>query len=59
VLLVSTELTELFAVSDRIVVMHGGQIMGTVPADPARLGEVGEMMMGHRIQVMGDAETAA
>ena len=59
VLLVSTELPELFAVSDRVVVMHAGQIMGAVPPDPTRLGEVGEMMMGHTIQVAGDGGTAA
>lgn len=50
VLLISTELPELFAVSDRIVVMHNGRLMGEVPPDPDRLAEVGEMMMGHRIQ---------
>ncbi len=49
VLLVSTELPELFAVSDRIVVIHNGRLMGEVPPDPARLAEVGEMMMGHRL----------
>ena len=59
VLLVSTELPELFAVSDRVVVMHAGHIMGEVPPHPARLGEVGEMMMGHTIQVAGDGGTAA
>lgn len=51
VLLVSTELPELFAVSDRIVVMHEGRFIGEVPPDPDRLAEVGEMMMGHRVGV--------
>jgi ABC-type uncharacterized transport system ATPase subunit len=50
VLLVSTELPELFAVSDRIVVMHAGEFVGEVPPDPDRLAEVGELMMGHRIE---------
>jgi simple sugar transport system ATP-binding protein len=49
VLLVSTELSELFALSDRIAVMHQGEIMGEVTPDPALLGQVGEMMMGRSL----------
>jgi simple sugar transport system ATP-binding protein len=48
VLFVSTELSELLAVSDRVVVMHKGEIMGEIPPDPTRLREIGEMMMGRR-----------
>jgi ABC-type uncharacterized transport system ATPase subunit len=59
VLLVSTELPELFAVSDRLVVVHQGQIMGEVPPDPARLGEVGELMMGHRVDAASAAAATA
>ncbi|UXU76593.1 MULTISPECIES: ABC transporter ATP-binding protein [unclassified Paracoccus (in: a-proteobacteria)] len=48
ILLISTELEELFAVSDRILVMCHGQILGEVPADRSRLEEVGLMMAGQR-----------
>lgn len=48
VLFVSTELSELLAVSDRIVVMHGGEVIGETAPDATRLREIGEMMMGHR-----------
>jgi ABC-type uncharacterized transport system ATPase subunit len=53
VLFVSTELSELFALSDRVVVLHKGEIMGEVPPDPSLLGQVGEMMMGRRLDAAG------
>ena len=56
VLFISTELSEVFALSDRVVVMHKGEIMGEVAPDPALLGQVGEMMMG-TTQASIDAET--
>jgi ABC-type uncharacterized transport system ATPase subunit len=46
ILLVSTELDELLAMSDRIVVMFRGQIMGELPADRADPLQLGAMMMG-------------
>jgi ABC-type uncharacterized transport system ATPase subunit len=46
ILLISTELDEIFALSDRIAVIYEGQIMGIVPGDPAHRGEVGLMMAG-------------
>ena len=46
VLLISTELEELFALSDRILVMYEGRIMGEVPAKRELLEEVGLMMAG-------------
>jgi general nucleoside transport system ATP-binding protein len=46
VVFVSTELSEVLALSDRVVVMHKGEVMGEVPPDPAALGRIGEMMMG-------------
>ena len=55
VLFISTELSEVFALSDRVVIMHKGEIMGEVTPDPALLGQVGEMMMG-RTQALIDAE---
>jgi simple sugar transport system ATP-binding protein len=46
VLLMSQELTELFELADRIVVLRGGHIAGTVrPAESSPL-EVGRMMTG-------------
>ncbi len=48
VLLISTELEELFALSDRILVMYEGQIMGEVPAKRELLEEVGLMMAGKK-----------
>ncbi|HEX9115646.1 MAG TPA: ABC transporter ATP-binding protein [Anaerolineae bacterium] len=46
ILLISTELEEIFAVADQILVMYEGQIAGRVPADRSRLEEVGLMMAG-------------
>ncbi|MDQ2067895.1 ABC transporter ATP-binding protein [Xinfangfangia sp. CPCC 101601] len=48
ILLISTELEELFTVCDRILVMFHGEILGEVPADRSRLEEVGLMMAGQR-----------
>ncbi len=46
ILLISEELEELFALSDRIAVIYEGQIMGVVDAEHAELEEVGLMMTG-------------
>jgi len=59
VLFVSTELSEVLALSDRVVVMHKGQILGEVPPDPTYLGVVGELMMGHRVDVPGTGSGTA
>ena len=48
ILLISTELPELLAVSDRIVVLHGGEVMGEAPPSEEHLDRIGQMMMGHR-----------
>jgi simple sugar transport system ATP-binding protein len=48
VLFVSTELSEVLAISDRIVVLYGGELMGEVDGDEATVEEVGEMMLGRR-----------
>ncbi|MDR3573537.1 MAG: ABC transporter ATP-binding protein [Anaerolineaceae bacterium] len=58
ILLISTELEELFAVADRIVVMYEGQIVGEMPADRSRIEEVGLMMAGKRLEAEGQAPTA-
>ncbi|MEG6586628.1 ABC transporter ATP-binding protein [Dendrosporobacter sp. 1207_IL3150] len=49
VLLISEELEELFALSDRIAVLHRGEIMGIVDSCTATAEEVGMMMAGKRM----------
>jgi simple sugar transport system ATP-binding protein len=49
VLLVSGDLTEVLALSDRIAVMFRGELMGTFSAaDPDAVAEIGPMMAGVR-----------
>jgi simple sugar transport system ATP-binding protein len=50
VLLVSEELEELLALSDRIAVIYGGEIMGTIQTDEADIDELGLMMTGTRLE---------
>ena len=47
VLLISTDLDEILSLSDRILVMHGGEIMGEVTYDTP-LEEIGLMMAGKK-----------
>jgi general nucleoside transport system ATP-binding protein len=46
VLLVSSSLDEILDLSDRIVVMYSGEIMGTLPFSAADEHKVGRLMMG-------------
>jgi simple sugar transport system ATP-binding protein len=46
ILLISTELEELFAICDRILVMCHGEILGELPPDHSRLDELGLLMAG-------------
>ncbi|WP_411034085.1 ABC transporter ATP-binding protein [Shinella sp. BYT-45] len=46
ILLISTELEELFAICDRILVMFHGKILGELPPDRTRLDELGLLMAG-------------
>ena len=46
VLLVSTEMDELLALSDRILVMFKGKIMGEAPATADAVQQIGLMMLG-------------
>jgi ABC-type uncharacterized transport system ATPase subunit len=46
ILLISEDLDELLAVSDRVAVMYEGRIMGIVPAEGVDVEEVGLMMAG-------------
>jgi simple sugar transport system ATP-binding protein len=50
ILLISEELEELLALSDRLAVIYGGQIMGIVPTDQADINEIGLMMTGSKIR---------
>jgi general nucleoside transport system ATP-binding protein len=45
-LFISEDLDELLAVSDRIAVLHGGEIMGVVEPANVTLDELGLMMAG-------------
>jgi ABC-type uncharacterized transport system ATPase subunit len=47
VLLISTELEEILALSDRIAVIHGGRILGSFPRAEADLDRIGLMLGGH------------
>lgn len=51
VLLVSEELEELLALSDRIAVIFDGQIMGIIDADNADIDQIGQMMIGSKLEV--------
>ncbi len=46
ILLISEDLDELLAVSDRVAVIYEGRIMGIVPAKDADVEEIGLMMAG-------------
>jgi simple sugar transport system ATP-binding protein len=48
ILLISEDLDELLAISDRIAVMYEGEIMGIVPAEGADIEEIGLMMAGSK-----------
>lgn len=50
ILLISMELEEIFSLSDRILVMYEGEIMGEVKPEETTIEEVGLMMTGHRIE---------
>jgi simple sugar transport system ATP-binding protein len=50
VMFISTELSEVMALSDRIIVMFNGEIMGILDGENADLLQIGEMMMGQRLE---------
>lgn len=50
VLLVSMELEEVLSLSDRIIVMYEGEIMGEVKPDEVTIEELGLMMAGHKLE---------
>jgi simple sugar transport system ATP-binding protein len=48
ILLISEELEELLALSDRLAVIYDGQIMGIVPTHQADINDIGLMMTGSK-----------
>jgi simple sugar transport system ATP-binding protein len=50
VLLVSSELDELLAVVDRVVVLYRGRVVGEVPAGREQTERVGALMSGHALE---------
>ncbi|GGC60467.1 putative ABC transporter ATP-binding protein YufO [Chelatococcus reniformis] len=46
VLLISSELDEIIAVADRVLVLYRGRIVGERPADPAERERIGALMAG-------------
>lgn len=54
ILLISEDLDELLSLSDRIVVLFEGQIVGEVPPDDKYIDQIGLMMAGTKVE-MSDA----
>ncbi len=50
ILLISEDLDEILQLSDRILVLFEGEIMGVVSADDADLNDIGLLMAGSRMQ---------
>jgi len=51
VLFISTELQEVMSLSDRIIVLFRGEIMGVVEGEGADVFTIGKMMLGHASEV--------
>ncbi|MFT4191986.1 MAG: ABC transporter ATP-binding protein [Comamonas sp.] len=58
ILLVSVELEEILALSDRIMVMNGGRVTGIVPAASASARELGLLMTADTRSAPTDTDTA-
>ncbi|MEV4314328.1 ABC transporter ATP-binding protein [Actinocrispum sp. NPDC049592] len=48
ILLVSEQLDELLSLSDRVIVLHRGEVAGEVPGGPESRAAVGDLMLGRR-----------
>jgi ABC-type uncharacterized transport system ATPase subunit len=59
VVFISSDLDELFEVSDRLAVLLQGQIVGVVPAQEAQREEIGLMMAGEALNASGPAGEGA
>ena len=57
-LLISEDLDEVKAMSDRIMVVFGGEVMGIVDNDQATIAQLGLMMAGEQAQDVLSQETA-
>jgi simple sugar transport system ATP-binding protein len=53
VLLVSEDLDEILALSDRVVVMSGGRIVHETPIATADIAAIGPAMAGHHLAAAG------
>jgi ABC-type uncharacterized transport system ATPase subunit len=49
VLLASSELDEILAVADRVLVMYRGRIVNQRPAGPEERAAIGAVMAGHEL----------
>lgn len=52
VLFISGELQEILALSDRIIVLFGGEIMGDLSGETADQKTIGQMMLGQALEVL-------
>jgi len=50
VLLISEDLEELFLLSDRLIVLYGGRIVGSFKPEETNFYEVGHLMTGYEVQ---------
>lgn len=50
IIFISTELSEVMSLSDRIAVMYKGQIVGELDGEKASVNVVGEMMLGKKLE---------
>ena len=57
ILLISEDLEEIMSMSDRILVLFQGQVMGIVDAKGAKIGEIGLMMAGEKREGVKRAST--
>lgn len=52
VLFISTELQEVMTLSDRIIVMFRGEVMGEVDGEGADVSTIGQMMLGKKLEAV-------
>lgn len=57
ILLISEDLEEVMTMSDRIMVIFGGEVMGIVDAEGAKIEEIGLMMAGEKREEVKSAST--
>ncbi len=58
ILLISGDLDEIMAISDRVIVLYEGRIMGTLPIEKAAVEELGLMMAGTPLHAIRSAQEA-